>query len=525
MPIVSSPRLTAIVVVALAYAPSAHALTVSSTGCVVQAGNVLRYDCPITTDGAAEVWLEFCEGATCSTYNMASPKKTLASADTVPVTMFGIKSNTTYRWRAAAKQGGVTVRTLPPVNITTGSLPFEVDDLTISTWGTAAQISNVTFNFACADGGVADQDWIVTADKSGNVIWYEEPALTLGVNTLVKGLNVARPSKDVLAIYGLEYLVQVDRDGTVERLYCRDAGGGDCGEAAVPKDGVFADYVHHDLFRLPGSPLLYALTAETEYVSNDDNCPPYGANHPIVIDGVIVINTSTDAVVAEWQTSDFYSPGYGDATCPTAPGSCSNGYFGALVPGCDWSHSNSIWVDAGLQWTISHKKWNRLISVDGDSGSTTYLDVDWELEGDGLGGDFALFSTPSYTDTFNDQHAAMWTGDDTTMVFDNHSGAGDPRGIEIDWSTGDADIINEYVMEDSTGGPLDCSTGGTVQSIQPGGNVVTFCVDDDGTATTVDPTFNEFDGSNNLVWGMKVTCGTAGARDSAPSYRGYPNVL
>lgn len=192
------------------------------------------------------------------------------------------------------------------------------------------------------------------------------------------------------------------------------------------------------------------------------------------------------------------------------------------MSGCDWAHTNSLWVDAALQWTLSSKLWSRILSVDGDPASGAYRSLEWELEGDGVGGDFTLFSSGSYTATFSSQHAAMWTFDDTTLLFDNHLSTSGPdsRGITIDWSTGDADIVAEYLMEDSTGGHLNCLMGGAFIDVLPSETMFAFCP---SHQQYYDPFFNEFDGINQVAWGMNAACPSGnGVRDSLSSYRGYP---
>jgi hypothetical protein len=500
----------------LAFSPDAHALAITSASCTMQATNSLRFDCSVTVDGAADVWVAFCEdtGGACA-YNRFTPNVTRASAGTVSLTMYGMAASQAYDWRAVAKQGATTVTTAR-AGMTTGALPSEMDDIALTAWGTADAVRNVMFNYGCHDPVDPDHDWIVISDTSGRVVWYENPEDTVGAKKFVTALNVSRPDKHILAVLDHEYVIEYALSGEVVKLYCKDdpsVGGLQCVDA-VSADKVFDEYVHHDVHKENGR--IWVLTAEEQIVPDADNCDAVSATYPIIVDGVYAFRTSDDALVEEWDMSEAYTHSYTDATCT----SCSAGYWGGRLTGCDWGHANGLWVDAAKQWTFSQKHWNRLVSVDGNPTSGTYRDLDWELEGDGVGGDYALVSSGSYTSTFDNQHAPMWTAGDTTLLFDNHTAAApnDTRGIEIDWSTGDADIVGQYTMESPTGSGLNCLTGGAVMDVT-GGNIVAFCV---GSGTDDRPVFNEFDGIDSVVWGLKAAC-PAGQR-SAPSYRGYPNL-
>lgn len=422
-----------------------------------------------------------------------------------------------YDWRGSAKQGATTVHTARN-GITTGALPNEMVDIAFSTWGTPDGVNNVAFNYACEQGADPDHDWIVIADNTGRVVWYEDPANVIGAPNTISALNISRPDKHILVVVGRSYILEYALDGTLVKVYCRDddtVGGNQC-EDAVSPDAYFTDYVHHDV--LKAGSYIWALTAEEQTVTDSDNCDAAAATYPIIVDGVYAFNTSTDAIAEEWDFGEVYSPSYADSTCT----SCTSSYWNGRLTGCDWAHTNSFWVDAAKQWTFSPRDWARVVSVDGDPASGTYRDLDWELEGDGVGGDFVLFSTPAYTATFSGQHAAIWTPSDTLLVYDNHTSTGgsDTRLVEIDWTSGDADIVNEYLMENSAASNLNCGTGGAGIELLPSGNAFAYCASN-GSAN--DPLFNEFDASNNLVWGMSAAC-PAGVRTLSPSYRGYPNL-
>jgi hypothetical protein len=509
----------ALFIAGMTFSTRAHALSITAASCTQQVDNTLRFDCSVTTDGAADVWVGFCEhtGAAC-VYDRETPHVTLTAAGTATVTMYGMAESQAYDWRGVAKQGAVMAFG-GRHSKTTGALPAEMADITLTTWGAASGVKNVMFNYSCEQGADPDHDWILIADTSGRVVWYQDPEDAMGSMTTLSALNISRPDKHILAVAGHSYILEYSLAGSLVKLYCRDddtVAGDQCEDTSISPDAYFTDYVHHDVMKT-GS-ILWALTAENQTVSDTDNCDGASATFPIIVDGVYGFNTSTDTLAEEWDLSEVYSPSYADATCT----SCSASYWSGELTGCDWSHANSLWVDAAKQWTISLRDWSRIISIDGDPVSGTYRDLDWELEGSGVGGDFTLSSTPGYTATFSGQHAVMWTGSDTTLLYDNHTSTvgDDSRAIEIDWSSGDADIVNEYLMESSAGSNLSCQTGGTALDLLPSGHKFAFCT---SNHTANDPLFNEFDASNSLVWGMKAEC-PAGVRTLSPSYRGYANL-
>lgn len=239
-----------VVLIGVAIPGQAAALAITSATCSQQAGNSLRFDCSVAVDGAAEVWVAFCEdnGGACA-YDRFTPHTVLGAAGTATVTMFGMAAAEDYDWRAVAKQGS-TMAYGARTDVATGSLPAEMADITFTTWGTPIGVHNVVFNYACEQASQDEHDWIVIADTSGRVVWYENPADVLGTKYPIAALNIARPEKHILVVVGRTYILEYDLNGELVRLYCRDdssTAGLQCDDAGVSPDAYFTDFVHHDV--------------------------------------------------------------------------------------------------------------------------------------------------------------------------------------------------------------------------------------------------------------------------------------
>ena len=104
--------------VALAAPRSANALAITAASCAQQSDNMLRYDCTATTDSSAEVWIDLCEGTSC-TFDRESESSPSGTSHTV--TIWNLKPSTYYRWQAHADDGSST-DTDGPYNFTTDNL-------------------------------------------------------------------------------------------------------------------------------------------------------------------------------------------------------------------------------------------------------------------------------------------------------------------------------------------------------------------------------------------------------------------
>jgi hypothetical protein len=525
----------------------AHALTVTSAGCLEQANNSLRYNCNVTVDGIAEAWVEFCNAPSwlmCGPAARETRRVPFTGAGSATVVIHRIPFAKPYVWRPVAKLPGQPDSSA--VRGTGGS--FTTDPQSAEQWlqyvgveagdewGTRDEVKSVLLNYACGTGAnVARHDFLVAMDAQERIVWYEDPSDVVGGTRqfAITGLSVSPVSGNFLAILGHEYVVEYDPDGESGepvRLYCHDNGSGDCSDTtSVTPDATFVGYVHHDVVQ--DADHTWILSAEEKNVTDTLDCDGDSSTtdeYPIVVDGVYGFDTSTDALDEGWTMMLAYPDmAYDDGTC-TGAKACGGGYWdpGDGEPnGCDWSHANSFWLDDYGRWTFSLRAWDRILAVDGDSTSSTYQDTLWSFDGDGDGEDMSVDTGL----TFSGQHAASWMDETTMLLYDNdQDGSPASRGLlmAVDDSTspGTAALTTAFEMLGPDGTTtLDCQTGGNFVATD-GGTYFALCVGI-GSGATADwsPLLNEFDDTGALVWSQRVSCDAGGAGRRAPSYKAVPN--
>ncbi len=500
---------------------SAGAVAITHASCAQQSGNMLRYDCTVTTDASAEVWIDLCEGSSC-TFDRESESSPSGTAHAV--TVWNLKPNTQYEWQAYADDGSS-----PDTDGTYSFTTQDLDDpdgdgrnegdlstmvLTQSSTG-SYDVENVLFNFACKHSFRSDDfDYLVIANSNGDIVWYQDVRLATGYSpSVVTGFTVGRRGNHIHAILDNEYIVEYDLSGELIRLMCRCDVAGECSNGEVP-DVCFDDFVHRDL--MVKGQTTWALTAEEVSYSDVDDCDGDTGTSTIdfIMDGVNVWNSSGD-LIAEWDMSEIYTPsGCGDG-----------GYWSATgqMYGEDWTHTNSIWVDTLDDWTLSVHHLDRVLHVVGDPRDARFGTLIWELSGvhTDRSDDWALSST-SYDQDFSKQHHVWWMRDGSMMLYDNHNlGATETRALKIEFDDDPmtAEIVEEYDLS------ANCIGQGSAFEIPPRGHVLAFCSDDFATPGDADPFVHEFDESGDSpVWELTIACdGSAtppGYRDT-PSYRGH----
>jgi hypothetical protein len=457
------------------------------------------------------------------------------------VTMFGLRTNLYLHWKPYATDGMTTVSGTTKHLLTApdSSLPADLQDLVVTTWTAEGQdhsVENVVLNYAC-DNSQPKTDYLLIFDDEGRLRWYQDPRGDIGLTTSdvaqITGLSRSRQDNNLLVIVNHDYLLEYDLNGNLEELYCRNVGGSspEC-PSGVHGSGYFNDYVHHDVIKAAGA--TWALTAKQRDVADPENmCGDTDGTSPIIVDGVLAMDDSTGIQVVDWDLDSIYDVVYDpdQGNCGTVgDADCAGAYwtndFGAEA-GCDWSHANSLWVDAEDQWMMSLKNQDWVISVDA-SGASPILD--WTLDGHQLVGDYDMSDPYGYGEKFTEQHAAMWGEDfETLYIFDNEQNtpgsapaAWDSRAVGIDFGPGamidgTPDLVYEWTMEDEAGDPVNCLTGGSTVELPEDGHQFAFCAQHDKDNQY--PVMNEFWANNSIAWGMAVQCdGVA----RGPSYRGYP---
>ena len=504
-----------VISLALAVPSAAHAVTITSASCAQQADNVLRYDCTVTTDGLARVWIDLCEGSGC-TFDRQSELSHMET--THEVTLWNLKPSTTYEWQATAddRTGSATDG---PYGFTTSDLS-DIDGDGVADLGLAGvqlsvwtaktgphSVENVLINWGCADAADGGSDYLIIADDEGNIVWYQDPSSVTGGETAnLNGYTVGRDVNRIHAIIDHEYIVEYDLSGELVWLMCHCDAKGQCSSGDVP-DTCFADYVHHDLIVRDGT--LWALTAEDVSFPDVDDCDadPSTSEIEYVMDGVNAWILHGSQII-DWDMSEIYEPW----TCGT------ESYWGRHLDGEDWAHANSLWVNGDQQWTISSRYIDTVTQVVGDPSDPDYGQIVWELSGEAkdASDDWELISS-SYDAEFDWQHHAWWTLDGTMMLYDNNTmGALDSRVLEIEFddSAMTAEIIGAYDLGTS------CDGQGGAYDTQPGGSFVVNCSDDSSTPGATDPFIVEFPHSGSATtWEMDISCGPV---DTTPTYRMGP---
>jgi hypothetical protein len=508
--------------------------------------NVLRYDCLVGAWGATSTWVEWAAfgggfGVETPTCGGKGESEHRAPGLLEHVTIVGLCPEKSSWWRPVASNAEGTSYGYWR-NATTGALPEAMANIEVARSGTPADTEAILVNYAC-DPDELNNDWLVVLDKDGFVRWYQDPAAAIGATSTAEFTidAVGNPLwGTVLFILDHDYLVEMDYEGTVSHVYCRDACSaerefvGDCDFGSCVDPGVTPDatwdsgtYVHHDILRADDR--IYALSAESiDVPDSEDPSAPICATlpettYPIVVDGVIAFDRSSNLQVVNWELDDVYSVAYTADRCsgPTACG--GGGYWDGLLAGCDWAHANSLWIDAADQWLLSYKNPDIVASIDMSGASAV---EDWSLCADGAGCTYSLGTAV----TFSEQHAAMWSGDDPDrmLLFDDEAGTPtgyDSRALVLDWSSGSPAVEAALDMVRVDGSTrAKCTTGGSVLDISGTTSAVGFCAKYDlPTVASASPLVNEFNfetGARN--WAMEVSCSTDRVR---PGYRGYPVSL
>jgi len=416
-----------------------------TVSCAEQADNVLRWDCTIDhTPGPVVLWWEPSQGG--DRFSATSP----SSGSEHALTLWGLRPQTEYQWTLEGLDADATG------TLTTSALPASTrPDVTVSGVSTA---EHLLVPLPCAGSAT-----LAILDTDGTPIWYQSHPAQVGLGGGVEGYHFT-PNRTVLALIG-------------DDLFEHSLAGEPLREL---RRGV--DYplpVHHDVF-MAESGRIYLLNADVFSYPDDD----------YVLDGLYVIDP--DGVVAEWQLADHIEPSGGGET----------GFWTSEFPGAvDYSHANSITVDASGTGWISFRHLNTIFQLDADPDSAGFGQLDWVLAGTAdapVASDFTRMSTPGFDPEFIAQHHANPTPDGKLALFDNHTtglGVGSSRGVVLDLDTTawTADVVEAYEVGTS------CSAQGATYGL-PSGNRLVTCA----TSSLI----QEFEpGNPSPVWSMQVGCG------------------
>jgi len=473
--LLSSALLLAVFVFAQAAQATAMANIVRSS--CSETSNKLRYDCSFETDLATTVRVEWDDGTTV--------RSTPPSAFGLHhhFRLVGMRAGVVVRWRAQTNTKLALGGSTATGSFTTLSLDTaEQAALTILPAMGGHTVQSVLFPADCGGPTAPPNQMLFIADPGGQVVWYQDPSTETGGGS-IGALNVTEHGT-ILAIHHndiVEYTLEGDLVTHLDQ-------------------GVdFTGIVHHDVFRRGDR--LFALSS-VDVLLSDGTDQQY--------DGVLVFDGS--GLIDSWDASELYIPAISAGAYDPSTDCYSDS---------DCTHTNALWVGRDDTWTMSLRTPGRVIQVDGDPASPTYGQLLWDLDGQGVTGDFALVSSATIDTTFEGQHNVQFLPNGKLLMWDNefqpHPGAGAStgmsRGLEIRLVGGYAAITHEYNTWSS--GALCFSRGSTFKIDGPHGNVLTTCADGN--------TIQEVDSMGRTLWEAQTSC--SGTPLSGVPYRTIPIEL
>jgi len=330
---------------------------VGEADCVLTKENTLRAVCTVHVDPPQPIQIAF------GPADGFGPDRVHVSeqvTSTHTVDLYIMPPNTQIAWTAQAVDG----LQLAKGRFSTGVVPEGSTTSLKQRPGGAPPWQLLGLASACRVGAVA-----VLLGPSSRVVWYED--LTERLGSLLEAVTFTE-DRTVLALVD-DGIFEVDLMG--RRLL------------TLPSEDLPV-HVHHDVFRRDG--LTYVLFNET--VKHDEAS--------LLVDGVLVLDAA-GAEVARWRLADHL---------PDDP---------AISPGLttDYSHANSVWVDAAGDILVSFRHLDTVIKLDGVAADT-FGAIRWRLAG---GPDAALGSDFTGPVDFQAQHNVHLEDDGRMIMLDNRA--------------------------------------------------------------------------------------------------------
>lgn len=383
------------------------AATIQDLACEVQPTNALRIDCSVQTDVPTKAFLDL---------NQSGTRQQTVKSDTLGThhefTLVGLRAETSYKVRVTAKELAGSGSDVQSSWVRTDPLPPEVDIDVMVTASSLPSMEHFIVQTGC--GGAQ----LIIFDRRGRVLWYEDFAGIGLEDSHLEGFDWTEEGT-FLALLDRNRIVEMNQAGEVIFNLSQE-------------DRDFTPFVHHDIVRANGR--TYVLTAEEKRVGKD----------LLAVDGVMVLGP-TGEVLDRWEVTEAFDP-----SVVTSRGTDYwDGYMNPKAE--DYTHANSLFLDANGDWVISLLLLDSVIKVVGDFSAPDYGELAWELNGSGERGDFLLSSESGATDTidFNSQHDAWFTSNGLLSIYDNRSDSSEAsRVIEIDLDAeaGIADIQNSWSL-------------------------------------------------------------------------------
>ncbi|HEV2500077.1 MAG TPA: aryl-sulfate sulfotransferase [Terriglobia bacterium] len=478
-----------------------------SPGVVTPTANPLVAEYNISLSQAAQVYVQFGVDTTYGfdTSAIAIP----AAGGGVTILVAGMKASTTYHMRAVVTYSDGATQDDSDHTFTTGTVDAtRIPQVQVSVPAGSTPASGI--ELACLSLGNANQFVLAAFDPQGNLVWYYDYNLALGIPNPAKLLQNGHL---LLVLSGNSWpspggeIEEIDLAGNIIRQF----SVADLNQWLAAAGFQITVYsVNHDILSLPNGHLIL-LASEYRTFNNLTGYP----GQTNVLGNDIIDLDPNDKPVWVWSAFDHLDVNRHPMLFP------------------DWTHANALAYsqdDGNLLLSLRHQNWVIKIDYENGSGSGNIL---WHL---GYEGDFTLDSD-NPADWFYAQHDASIlspnsTGDFTLGVFDN----GDDRvldssgtlcgslGAQACYSRAAIVEVNEANMtaQVSWANTVPYSSWGGVTQLLPSGNVF---IDDNNP---IDNPFGAHvfevthDQSPETVWELNFVSQTSYRTIHLPSL--YPGV-
>lgn len=369
-----------------------------SSGSVAATANPLVAQYTISPAQAASVYVEF---GTDTRYALqTSAQQTPSGGGKVSILVAGMKQNTTYHMRAVVTYPDGAVQYDTDHTFTTGSIPSNrIPQASVTV--PSGMTPTPGIELASLNPGTQNQLELVAFDSSGNVVWYYDYDLSLGIPQPVKLL----PNGHMLMVLdgpGSGGTVrEIDLAGNIIRQFTVNDVNQWLNAAGYSLTVYSLD---HDILSLPNGHVLLLGSDHQTFT----DLPGYPGQTEVAGNDIVDLDPNNKPVWV-WKAFDHLDVNRHPMNFP------------------DWTHANTLVYspdDGNLLFSLRHQHW--VIKIDYENG-TGNGNVIWRL---GYQGDFTL-DTGAPANWFYAQHYASIvspnsTGDFLLGVFDN----GDNRVLD-----------------------------------------------------------------------------------------------
>ena len=306
----------------------------------------------------------------------------------------GMKQSSLYHMRAAVTYQDGSQQFDTDHTFQTGAIPQgRLPKVAVTT--TAGMSPSPGVELVSLTVGNANQLMALALDPAGNVIWYYDYDLSLGIPQPIKLL----PNGHMMMVLYLTgtpggTVREVDLAGNVARQFDYNDLNQKLRNAGYNLN-VFS--IDHDFVLLPNGHLLLLISDSRVFT----DLPGYPGQTTVVGNAIVDLDSNNNPVWV-WDAFDHLDVNRHPMSFP------------------DWTHANAVVYDpddGSLLFSLRHQSWILKIDYQNGNGSG---DVVWKL---GYQGDFVL-SSGSDSDWFFAQHDANFassiaTGDFQIALFDN----------------------------------------------------------------------------------------------------------